>query len=80
MAGFRRFGRAVKKGSFAGLRGIGKVVKNGSLALVCGCLGLCVLAVFVVGGVCQIVISTGVLLLRLAWSICSCVVFVAVGW
>lgn len=80
MAGFRSFGRAVKKGSLAGLRGFGKAVRNGSLALVCGCLGLCVLAAFVVGGVLHIVISTGVLLLRLVGSICSCVFFVAFGW
>lgn len=80
MAGFRSFGRAVKKGSLAGLRGFSKAVRNGSLALVCACLGLCVLAIFIVGSVFQIVISTGVLLLRLVGSICSCVFFVAFGW
>lgn len=79
MAGFRSIGRAVKKGSLAGLRSLGKAMKNGSLAFICGCLGLCVLALYVVGSVCYIVIKTGVLLLRAMGSLCCCVIFLAVG-
>lgn len=75
MAGFRSFGRAVKKGSLKGLRAVGKVVMSGSLALVCGCLGLCVLATLVVWGVCHIVIGIPVLLLRLVEDICCCILF-----
>lgn len=80
MAGFRSFGRAVKKGSLAGLRGFGKAVTRGSLALGGVCLGLGMLAIFVVGSILQIVIGTGVLLLRLVGSIFWCVAFVAFGW